>query len=95
MQNVGSNFRMRNKRKKGSKAAKRSQTGEYFVNLKNATNVSAADSVARGTSIYMRPRAKLGDRREREIEAGASVRLNSLSGKKFQFLGVRLRSVTR
>lgn len=52
------------------------------MNFKNATNVSAADSVARGASIYMRPRAKLGDRREREVEAGASVRLNSRWGEK-------------
>lgn len=52
------------------------------MNFKNATNVSAADSVARGASIYMRLCAKLGDRREREGEAVASVRLSSRWGGK-------------
>lgn len=52
------------------------------MNFKNSTNVSAADSVARRASIYMRLRAKLGDRREREAEAVANVRLNFRRGKK-------------
>lgn len=58
---------------------RRSQTKEYFVNFKNVINVSAADSVACGVSIYTRLRAKLG---EREVKADASVRLNSRWGKK-------------
>ena len=52
------------------------------MNFKNVINVSAADSVARGASIYTRPRAKLGDRRKREVKEDASVRLNSRRGKK-------------
>lgn len=80
-----SNFRVA--REKGDKVARRSQTREHFVNFKNATNVSAADSVARGASIYMQPRAKLGDRREREVEAGPRAFDWILTGgeKKFQF----------
>lgn len=52
------------------------------MNFKNATNVSAADSVARGASIYMEPRAKLGDRREREAEAGRERSIEFSLGEK-------------
>ena len=52
--------------KRGQDSGEGSQTRGNFVNFKNATNVSAADSVARGASIYMRPRAKLGDRVAKE-----------------------------